>query len=462
MQIAILSGMRVRDGFEQAFPVNLTPIAESANGQGTGISKGYLTTLAGVRTVVPTQGNDRGGRTWNGVHYRVIGDKLVAVSSTGTIKSVGVVGDNGMPVTFAASFDRLAVASAGKLFYYDGKTLTQVIDSDLGTVLSVAWQDGYFITTDGTYLVATELNDPASVDPLKYGSSEADPDPIIAVLSLRGEIYALNRYTIEVFINTGSTGFPFQRQRGAQIPKGCVGPQAFAPFQGTFAFVGSELNQSPSVFLAGSGEASAISPRTLDKAFAALGETQLAAIEVEARQADGLTELHVHLPTETWVYHWSASQAFGVPVWSIQRGVSGAWPARHYVLSSGKWWCGGSKKLGVIDTTVTTVFDDAVAFEVLTVAVYNEGRGAIVNNMELVTQGGAGEPTPIMLSYSDDGKTWSQERPDQSGGRGDRTARPAWRRVGRMAHWRIFRLRGYAKSPVSFSRLEADVEGLNA
>ena len=74
--------------------------------------------------------------------------------------------------------------------------------------------------TDGEFLIVTELNDPFSVSPLKYGSSEADPDPVKAILKLRNEPYALNRYTIEVFDNVGGEGFPFQRIEGAQTQTG--------------------------------------------------------------------------------------------------------------------------------------------------------------------------------------------------------------------------------------------------
>jgi hypothetical protein len=101
-----------------------------------------------------------------------------------------------------------------------GSTLVQVTDPDLGVVLDVVWVDGYFMTTDGEFLVVTELVDPTQVNPLKYGSSEVDPDPVVALLKLRNEVYALNRNTIEVFDNVGGLLFPFQRIDGAQIQKG--------------------------------------------------------------------------------------------------------------------------------------------------------------------------------------------------------------------------------------------------
>lgn len=65
-----------------------------------------------------------------------------------------------------------------------------------------------------------------------------DPDPIKAVLKLRNEVYAVNRYTVEVFSNVGGSGFPFQRISGAQVTRGAVGTHAATVFQESIAFVG--------------------------------------------------------------------------------------------------------------------------------------------------------------------------------------------------------------------------------
>mgnify|MGYP007082282028 CR=1 FL=1 len=65
-----------------------------------------------------------------------------------------------------------------------------------------------------------DLADPASINPLHYGSAETDPDPVRAVDELRNELYGFGRYTVEVYQNGGGTGFVFQRVDGAQIGKG--------------------------------------------------------------------------------------------------------------------------------------------------------------------------------------------------------------------------------------------------
>ena len=152
-------------------------------------------------------------------------------------------------------------APAGALQISDG--LRQVTDSDLGTVKDVVWIDGFFMTTDGEFLVVTELNDPTSVNPLKYGSSESDPDPIIALQTLRNEVYALNEFTIEVFSNRGGEGFPFQRNAGAKIPKGCVGTHANCVFMEQIAFIGSGYNEAPSVYLGLNGRTRKIATREI-------------------------------------------------------------------------------------------------------------------------------------------------------------------------------------------------------
>jgi len=256
MQIPILNGIYAGSEPElrTSYPVNMVPVPKQS-----GISNGFLRPADGLVSNGTGPGVDRGGINWNGICYRVMGTKLVTVASNGVVT---VLGDVGGPtntlVSFDYSFDRLAIASGGRLYYWNG-SLTQVSDPDLGTVLDVVWVDGYFMTTNGTSLVITELADPTQVNPLKYGSSEADPDPVVALVKLRNEVYALNRNTIEVFDNIGGDFFPFQRIDGAQIQKGVVGTFACCVFVETIAFLGSGRNEEPGIYLGANATANKIS-----------------------------------------------------------------------------------------------------------------------------------------------------------------------------------------------------------
>lgn len=464
MQIPILNGVyadQVAD-FRTSYPRNLVPVPKQ-----TGISQGYLRPADGLALFGTGPGIDRGGINWNGTCYRVMGSKLVSVSSAGVVTTLGDVGSGGQ-VTMDYSFDRLAIWSSGKLFYWDGVTLTQVTDPDLGVVIDGQWIAGYFMSTDGTNLIVTELNDPTAVNPLKYGSAESDPDPIKAVDELRNEAYAFGRYTIEVFDNVGGDLFPFQRIDGAQVPVGIIGTHAYAHFADTFAFVGSARGQAPAVYLMGPGQAEPISTREIDILLSGYTESQLATSVVETRKDKGHLHLLIHLPDQCLVYDLNASKAIGEPVWfTLTSSVVGlgTYRARNLVWCYDKWLAGDptSSNLAEMVDNVSTHYGQVNGWDFGTLVVYNESRGAIFNELELVSLPGRvafGANPVIWTSYSLDGETFSQEHPAAAGKQGQRAKRIAWRRQGKMRNYRIQRFRGTSDAHMSIARLEAQIEPL--
>ena len=116
MQIPILSGVYTdtNSNYRSAYPVNMIPVSMD-----NGISQGYLKPADGIVQFSTNSGIDRGGINWNGVCYRVMGSKLVSISSSGTETIIGDIGAGTSQVTFTYSFDRLAVAVNNKLFYYN-------------------------------------------------------------------------------------------------------------------------------------------------------------------------------------------------------------------------------------------------------------------------------------------------------------------------------------------------------
>ena len=465
MQIPILNGIYTDNGpdIRTSYPVNLVPVPKKS-----GISNGFLRPGDGLVANGTGPGIDRGGINWNGVCYRVMGTKLVTVASNG---AVTVLGDVGGPVntlvSFDYSFDRLAIASGGRLYYWNG-TLTQVTDPDLGVVLDVVWVDGYFMTTDGTSLVVTELTDPTQVNPLKYGSSEVDPDPVVALLKLRNEIYALNRNTIEVFDNVGGDFFPFQRIDGAQIQKGVIGTFGCCVYLETVAFLGSGRNEQPGIDLGANATAQKISTQEIDILLLNYTEAQLATVKLEARNDKNHQHLYVHLPDRTIVYDAAASEALGEQVWftltTSQVGFS-QYRARNLVWAYDKWLAGDpqSSTIGYLVQDIGSHWGQIVRWEFGTLIAYNEGNGAIFNELELVALTGRvalGVDPIISTSYSVDGLAWSQDRPIRVGTTGSTKKRLAWFQQGHMLNWRIQRFRGDTQAHLSFARLEAQIEAL--
>lgn len=388
--IPLLAGMGATEAgdFSERLPINLEPVPTD-----TGLSKGYLRTAMGARQVGVGPDKDRGGIVWNNTHYRAMGNSLVTVSPTGTVTNVATIVDDGSPVTFDYGFGRLATRSSTTLYLYDGATNTAVTDPDLGPVRDMLWMDGYFVTTDGTSIVVTDLANPFAVNPLKYGSAEADPDMITGLGRLRDELIAFGSNTIEFYTNVGSSGFPFQVNPGATIPVGCVGPYAKCPFVQTYAFVGGGRNQAVGVWLVGGGTATKISTRVIDDMLAA--EENQAGIELEARVARDENRLYVHMTDKTLVYLAAASATSGQAIWYIvQSGEGSAYRLRHAVEFYGKWFVGDTESNAI---------------------------GVLAEDID------PGDNHSIFMSFTKDGETYSQERPLAVPALGQRNRRMQWR-----------------------------------
>jgi len=463
MQIPIINGIYTDNApsIRTSYPVNLVPVPKKS-----GISNGYLRPGDGIVANGTGTGIDRGGINWNGICYRVMGTKLVTVASNGTVTTLGDVGNGGL-VTFDYSFDRLAIQSGGRFYYWDG-TLTQVTDPDLGTVLDFCWVDGYFMTTDGEFLIVTELNDPTQVNPLKYGSSEIDPDPVVALLKLRNEVYALNRNTIEVFDNVGGELFPFQRVEGAQIQKGVIGTHGCCVFADAVAFLGSGRNEAPGIYMGANATAQKLSTQEIDIVLQGYTEAQLATVKIEARNDKNHEHLYVHLPDRTIVYDAMASAAMQEQVWyTLTSAIVGfaQYRARNFVYAYDKWLVGDtlSNQIGYFVENISSHWGLMVRWEFGTLIVYNDTNGALFNRLELVALTGRvalGLNPAISTSYSLDGQTWSQDRSIRVGSLGNTLKRLVWLQQGNMRNWRIQRFKGDSQAHITMARLEAQLEPL--
>lgn len=464
MQIPIISGIFADSSpeYRTSYPINLVPIPKEQ-----GISSGYLKPADGIVGNGEGPGVGRGGIEWRGQCYRVMGSSLVRVETDGTATTLGDVGPGG-PVTMTYSFDRLAIASGGGLYYWDGVILSRVTDPDLGTVLDVIWVDGYFMTTDGESLVVTELNDPTAVDPLKYGSSEVDPDPINSVQKLRNEVYAVNRYTIEVFSNVGGAGFPFQRISGAQVTRGAVGTHAVTVFQEAIAFVGSGKQESIGVFIGVGGTSAKISTREIDQVLSDLTDAELSNLVVEVRRDRSNDTLIIHTPKGALCYDAGATQAIGQPVWyRLSSGVAGdnTYRGKFLVWCYNKWLVSdpSSSAVGYLDRGLQSHWGEIIVWEFGTPIIYNSARGGIIHSLELVGLTGSGvlgTASKISAEYSADGATWSQPKYIDAGTLGDRTRRLKWTRQGAFRKQRMYRFRGDSTGPIAPASVEAEIEAL--
>lgn len=465
MQIPIINGIYTDNtaDYRTSYPLNLVPVPKQ-----NGVANGYLKKADGIELFCGQDKNgvDRGGINWNGVCYRVVGNMLWQVSEQGNCTSIGEIA-SGEQCSFTYSFDRLGIASGGNLYYLQDGELTQVTDTDLGNVVDVEWVDGYFVTTDGEFIIQTELNNPTQVSPTKYGSSEADPDPIVGLMKVRNELVVLNRYTIEVFDNQGNAGFAFSRIDGAMMTKGLVGTHGKCIFAQSFAFVGSGKNEPCSVYLGANGGLSKIATREIERIISSYSDAELSKIVLESKEQDMHQHLYLHLPDKTMVFDFAASQVMQQPIWfelSSSSDGKGAYRAINHVWCYNKWIVGDrfNSNVGVLSNKLSSHYGEPVAWQINTTFLYNGGQAGQIKSIELVGLTGRtntiADPR-VFLSWTKDGMTWSNERLHRQGMRGQYSKRIIWlRAIGMFRQMVGLRFRGCDDSLASFTAIEADVE----
>lgn len=465
MRIPLINGVLAdEDGdFRTAYPENMMPIIKK-----TGATNGYLRPAPGAVKVNDGPGFSRGAIRWNDVEYRVLGTKLCRVESSGVINELGTIPGADL-VSMDYSFDRLCVVGDGKAWYWDGTTFTQITDPDLGVPKDVTWVDGYFMFLDDENIIVTELVDPTDIDPLKYGSSEVDPDDLKAVIKVRNEPYVLNRFSVEVFDNIGGTVFPFQRIEGAQITKGALGTHTCCLFEDAVAFLGSGRGEPPAIYIGANGSHSKISTREIDEIIHEFTEHQLAASLMEAVVDKNNALLMLHLPDRTLVYDARGSQAAGEPVWSIRHSspthdTRSKYRLNHFVWCYDRWGVADSNgtNVGYIDESISSHWTSHVTWSITTQILYNEGKGGIIHDLELESLTGRtvfGEDPVIYTQYTND-TGWSSLKGIKAGKTGERQKRLVWLNQGPIRKKRIQRIKGDSKSHISPYILQAQIEPL--
>lgn len=451
MQIPIMAGMTARDGvFAADYPVNLEPRAKVS-----GLSQGQLITTRGTVPFATGLGIGRGGINWNDSLYRVSGSRLIRVASDGTVTNIGDVGSDGRPCGFDYSFERLAIRSAGKLFYYDGTALVEVTDPDLGTVVDMLWMQGYFVTTDGEFVVVTELLDPTKVEPLKYGSAEQDPDPVTGLIKMREELYALGRHSTQVFQLVGGLNFPFAVIQGATIPYGCISASAKCLVGGnTFAFVGGARGEPLGLFVAAGGAAQRISNIEIETILAA--ERYPEQIELEARSFGEESYVLMHLADRTIGVALQASKVAEDGAWFILDS-NGPYRPRHAVWCYGKHIVDDLTGPAIAELSAASVahFDTVPDWRFSSALMFNEGDPFQIHDVELSGQFPLDGCT-VFFSMTRDAAVWSNEIARVLTGRRDE--RVVWRPGLRVRTLTGFRWRGTGR--VAISRADARGEAL--
>ena len=364
--------------------------------------------------------------------YNAAGDVLGAIDGTGKV----ALANNGTQLVVVTS------ATTGYVYTVSGG-LVQITDPDWPGATSVDYLDGYFLFTEpdsGIFFISA-LNDALDIDALDFASAESAPDDLVRVFVDHREVWLMGVDTCEIWVNTGSQDFPFERQPGAISEKGLRGKFTVTKNDNSIYWV----DRDGIVRRAAEGYSPLrISTHAVEHAIASgdLDNAEAISYVQEGHEFYALT-----VPgAGTFVYD-SATQ-----LWHERESLSqGRWRASGFARNAGVQYVGDYLNGKVYSLDLDTYTEDGTeqVAEMLFPPLQADGERFRLSSVRLDMEAGTANAPNVMLQVSRDGKTWSNEEWQEFGDVGQYTRRVVWRRLGQYdtCHLR-FRISDNAKRAV--------------
>lgn len=462
--IPLIKGQRKSNyDYRDNLPINMTAVVSQVEGD-----TGYLLAHDGLTEFAQVSGIARGGYFNERLnqHFRVSGSNLESIGADGTVSVIGNISGNGT-CSFAESFNSQAIVADGRLWLYDGDTLVQVADTELGVPIDVTWFRGIYVLTDGEYLYSTSLSNEYDIRILDYVSSEFAADPIKGLLRTdSNQIVAFNRYSTEYFYfnaNSDVNASPLQVIDGKSNRIGIVGTHCKCFLDGNIFILGGRKDESPSIHILNGANEATIATREVDKIISTYNESELSNVVLEGRTVDRDKFLLVHLPHHTLLYNHTIAQAQGsAAAWSLLKsGENSPWRGKYGVFDPRitKWVYGDTQadNLGYLDSQIFAQFDEAQEALIYTPII--PVKRASINQIEVDTIPGYADPAiSVAMSMSYDAVTWGEEHWSVVSKPDNYNTNYIVRRLGYVAQSFSLRFRFISKDKMAFSGLEINAK----
>jgi hypothetical protein len=245
--------------------MNLYPEATPEGGK----TAGFLTRCPGYKFVADVgSGPIRGLWTFGGFLYVVSGVELYKVNADWAATLLGTVSGSG-PVSMSDNGEQLFVACNPRSYTYSvaSNLFAEITDPDFPGAVTVGFINGYFVFNepDSQKVWITSYQDGASVDPLEFSYTDANPDNLLSLVVNRNEIWMFGTTSTEVWYYSGDIDFPLARIQGAFNEIGCAAPYSVAKLDNTVFWLGSDPRGNAMVYKAAGYGAQRVSTHGIEK-----------------------------------------------------------------------------------------------------------------------------------------------------------------------------------------------------
>lgn len=358
------------------------------------------------------------------------------------------------------------------------------INLDTGTTVVLSgggWASASSMTYYDTYLVFSEAGtnrffwtDPLSttVDALSFASAETNTDNIVGLINNAEDLWIFGTKTTEIWYNYGANNIVFARRPSSSgmIELGCASARTVKKLNGTIFWLSQDDRGGPMLVMANGMTPQRVSTHPIEQAWMKYSATEFQNATAYTYQWGGHHFYCLNIPgqTSTWVYDMTASLQLGSPTWhertsrnligpsvyNGQRQLNDAmtntqnrhW-AQGHAFYAGRHITGGyaDRCLYAMDEDTYTDNGQAILRERTTPHISNSMDRVFYSCLTLDILTGATptldtEPKLIMQFSDDGGFTWSDERYETSGHRGDYALKVQFPRLG-CARNRVFRIR---------------------
>jgi hypothetical protein len=463
MQAPIMRGDYVSDetDYRDALPVNYTVVVKEVRG-----AKGYLLSHPGLIQHSTGEGKDRAGY-WNerqGRHYRVSGNELISLAANGDTTFLGAI-SGANKASMAHSFNNQSIVVDGKWYLYNGTTLTQITDSDLGVPIDHVWIDSYFFFTDGENIYHSLITDETQIDPLQFATSEYSPDPTLGVAKTADDlVIVFDRYTTAYFINQATDNFAFSFLKSKTVKCGIVATHCKVELEETFFIIGSGRNESLSIFAIDVGTYTSIASREIDKILATYTDADLFDASLESRIVERDRFIIANLPNHTLLFNMTVAEQYGKDqAWTIVKsGIEDDTPWRgiNGVFDPRVGWIYGDRvtdDIGFLDNGIATQYGNQVENILYTPFITLEEMS--INEVEFSILPGhqaMSSPVTSFISLSYNGVTYGTEYTQTTSTQHDYDLRLIYFQLGYVRQFVSIKLRTVSGERLAISRCMVD------
>ena len=401
--------------------------------------------------------------------YAVAWNKVYKISSSWVATQIGTITSTTGHVSMADNtFDLVIVdgTAAGYHWTFASNTFAAITDPAFYGADMVTFQDNYFIfNKPGTGQFYISGLNAVTFSGLDFSTADGFPDNIIGLISNHRDLWLFNSQTIEVWFDSGGSGFPFQRIQGAFIEQGCGAKHSIAKNDNTVFWLGGNDKGLGIVYMAKGYQPQRISTHAVETAIQSYSNISNAV--AYCYQAEGHSFYVLNFPSAntTWVFD-STTGMWHERVYTNQ-GQFERHRADNHAFAYGKHVVGDYQNGKVYELSTTVYSDDGSEITRQRVAPHLTGEldRVFYQKFQLDIETGVGldgitqgTDPQVMLTFSDDGgHSWSNEKWVSFGKIGNRRMRSIWRRLG-ASRDRVFRVTITDPVKVVLMGAEIDVE----